>query len=254
MWLLVSDEVERAGVAIDDHIEDFDVKDNQHLSHSLSEVENNVSSSTTMENLTAKGLSLPNGLHSSCCLKRCQCCYTVVRKDYSKPTHTETLLFGSNSTLPGVVNIDELCTTPSHRKQTFSSRVGRFWNAKLQLSHSRQSEKFVEYCQHFLMQIQKFISKLRKACKEELNYITKLENHKLSLINGSKDYQHDFVARNSRYNTDASNYFNSDDESSFPNELSFVRPVKLGKVYAELQMHFKAWNDIMEKWQASRCR
>ena len=193
---------------------------------------------------------LPSEMYTSCCLKRCQCCYAVVRKDFTKQSHSDALRFGPNS-LPGVVDIDELCTKSTHRKETFANRFSRFWNANLQLSHSRQNEKFVDFTHHFLVQIRKFISKLRKASSEELNYIEKLKNYSFNYATSTK-HENGFVSRNLRYNTNDSNFFDSEDEFQEENETSFIRPVKLGKVYAELKMHFKAWSDIMEKWQASR--
>ena len=204
----------------------------------------NLSDSDTETAENCAGI-LSDGLYSSCCLKRCQCCFAVVRKDVKKSSHfNDGFTFGSNSTLPGTVDIDELRTKSTHRKQTFANRFDLFWNAGLQLSHSKQNIKFVDYTQHFMVQSRKFISKLRKACTEELKYIEKLEN--------APKRKRAFASRNFHYNTNDSNYFDSEDEDHDENAISRLRPLKLGKVYAELQMHFKAWSDIMEKWHACK--
>ena len=195
---------------------------------------------------------IPHILYSDCCLKRCQSCYAIVRKDTSALTPKNEVRLSTNSFLPGGIDIDELINEPDHRKQTFSYRISRFWNANLQLTHSKQYKKFVDCCHHYLLQMRKFISKLQQVNREERLYADNFKNLKFQYLQHQNEQKAAFTSYNKMYDTEASNYFNSDDESQLPVPDFHLRPAKLGKVYAELQVHFKTWKDIVEKWNTSR--
>ena len=189
------------------------------------------------------------------CLKKFQSCFAVVRKDSNFATKNDIFQFGSSSTLPGVVELDDYFDKPVHRKQAFANRINRFWNASFQLSDSHQHVKFVEYCNHFLVQMRKFILKLRNAVKDEdlyLEQINKVESKFFATKSHKNSRTNDQEIDDCNFNNVDDDDDDDDDESCLQYKVFLKCPMKLGKVYAELQMHFKTWNDILENWHASR--
>ncbi|XP_076813225.1 uncharacterized protein LOC143459820 [Clavelina lepadiformis] len=176
-----------------------------------------------------------------CKLKKVGSCFVLIRKDDGAGLDDNfDQLAGSQSTLPGTV--DNSKNEPSHQKESFSTdQVNtHFWNAKLQLSSIKQTTNFAQYCRHNLTQVRKFITKLQLAIHEEKHYLREIEERKLQ--NYSPDAHPD------------SNYegIGNEDEDSLDPRGTLIRPPKLGKVYAELNTHFKAWIDILRKWQSNK--
>lgn len=190
--------------------------------------------------------NMASSFFSECRLKRFQSCFAVVRKDTSFTSRNEGFEFGSSSTLPGVVELDDCYVEQIHRKQGFGNQLSRFWNASFQLSHSKQHVKFVEYCHHFLVQLRKFIIKLRRAIKDENLYLEHMIQLKLNLLSSKSNEENTNQYGDGNYSN-----FSSKTKNLFSKE-TFQHPMKSEKLHAELKMHFQTWSDILENWNASR--
>nr|XP_002123234.1 uncharacterized protein LOC100185144 isoform X1 [Ciona intestinalis] len=172
-------------------------------------------------------------------LRRVGTCFAVIRKVSSRHE-----IGGRRTSIPGEVECDDLmdavpgCANTNHSNAIENNTFSNLWSFKLLHSCTGRSERFLEHCQNISMQMRKFISKLRNALSHEHEYIAHLDS-----------VMDQYLGQSVLNNTYGLNHLETDYENEV---LRNISPPKLGKVHIELQVHFKAWDDIMKKWQSLR--